>query len=496
MGDRTAALTETRTLARSTVWNFVGAGAPLFVAIFTIPVLVSGLGTERFGLLALVWVAIGYFSLFDVGLGRALTKLVADRLGTERPQGLPELVWTASFLMLALGVVGGVVVGFLSSPLVNSLKTPLELQEEARQSFLLVAVAIPFVVSTAGWRGVLEAYQRFDLIAAIRVPMGIFTFAAPVAALPFSRSLATAVAILVAGRIVAWAAYLLFVFRVVPEVRREVRFARRELRPLLTFGGWMTVSNLISPLMVYLDRFLIGILLSAAAVTYYATPYEVVTRFLLVPNALLGVLFPAFAISLVRDSARVARMFGKGVSYTLLLLVPVTVGVVALAPEGLDLWLGRDFVVSSTFVLRWLVVGVLANAVGRLVFSLIQAAGRPDLTAKLHVVELCLYLPGVWWMIGRWGINGAAMAWTARMVVDAALLLATVSRLLPDMRGLVVRIALGLGVGIFASVGAGLFSGLWVRAGYLVAVLAIFVPVAWFLVLGSEERATVRALAR
>ena len=96
-------------------------------------------------------------------------------------------------------------------------------------------------------------------------------------------------------------------------------------------------------------------------------------------------------------------------------------------------------------------------------------------------------------MIGRWGINGAAMAWTVRMVVDAALLLATVSRLLPNVRGLVVRIALGLALGILVSVGAGLFSGLGLRAVYLVGVLAIFVPAAWFRVLGNEERAMVRA---
>ena len=53
---------------------------------------------------------------------------------------------------------------------------------------------------------------------------------------------------------------------------------RKEGSRLLRFGGWMTVSNIVGPLMVTLDRFLIGALISVSAVAYYATPYEVVSQ--------------------------------------------------------------------------------------------------------------------------------------------------------------------------------------------------------------------------
>ena len=82
-------LTQGRLLARNTVWNLGGQVAPLVVAIFAIPPLIKGLGTDRFGVLTLAWVVIGYFSLFDLGLGRALTKLVAGQEGkTLRLSGL------------------------------------------------------------------------------------------------------------------------------------------------------------------------------------------------------------------------------------------------------------------------------------------------------------------------------------------------------------------------------------------------------------------------
>src|SRR5215472_2321213 len=77
-----AHLTSNRLLARNTLWNLAGSVAPMLVAAVCIPLLIKGLGTDRFGVLTLVWALIGYATLFDLGLGRALTQLVAAKLGT------------------------------------------------------------------------------------------------------------------------------------------------------------------------------------------------------------------------------------------------------------------------------------------------------------------------------------------------------------------------------------------------------------------------------
>src|SRR5918998_1230956 len=107
-------LTSGRLLARNTIFNFAGQAAPLLVALVAIPLLIEGLGTDRFGVLTLAWIVIGYFSLFDLGLGRAMTQLVAERLGRGCERGIPPVVWTALSLMLLLGLVGTVVVSLLS----------------------------------------------------------------------------------------------------------------------------------------------------------------------------------------------------------------------------------------------------------------------------------------------------------------------------------------------------------------------------------------------
>ena len=172
------------------------------VAVVCLPMLKRGLGTERLGIMSLAWVLIGYFSLFDLGLSRALTKLVAERIAQRRQSEVASLVWTSLSLMTAVGIVGALLTFLLAPYLVERLlKVPASLSHEALGSFYWLGAAVPVVVLTAGLRGVLEAVQHFRLATAIRVPMGIFTYLGPAALLPFTHSLIPIIAVLVLGRI-------------------------------------------------------------------------------------------------------------------------------------------------------------------------------------------------------------------------------------------------------------------------------------------------------
>jgi O-antigen/teichoic acid export membrane protein len=482
-------LTGGRLLARNTIWNLLGSAAPMAVAVFSIPILIRGLGKERFGVLTLAWALIGYASLFDLGLGRALTQLVAKKLGAGEDSEIPKLVWTSLVLMLALGLVGTLAAVLLSPWLVHrALNVPVALQPETLRSFYLLGLSIPIVISTAGLRGLLEAHQRFGLINALRIPMSVYSFASPLMVLPFSRSLFPVVALLVGGRVVGCAAHLWLCLRVAPELRDRIAWHRPAAGPLLRFGGWMTVTNVIGPLMVTLDRFLIGGLVSMTAVAYYATPYEVVTKLWLLPSALMGVMFPAFSAGSSQDRERTRVLFSRSVKSLFLVLFPVMLCTVALAQDGLKLWLGAEFAQHSFRVLQWLAVGVFINSLALVPFTLVQGVGRPDLTARLHLIELPLYLGLLWWLVSTGGIEGAAIAWTARVAVDALCLFGLTRRYLPDKGPMRLQTALLPAAALLILALAALLQGPIVKGLFLLGTILCFALVAWFRVLTPEER--------
>jgi O-antigen/teichoic acid export membrane protein len=482
-------LTSGRLLARNSLWNMLSLLLPLAVGVVAVPPLIRGMGVARFGLLSLAWIVIGYFSLFDLGIGRALTKLIADKIGAGEEQVIPPLAWTSLLLMLILGIFAGLTTLVISPWLVHRvLRIPETLQAEALRGFWLLATSIPLVTLTSGLRGILEAQQKFRVLSIIRIPMSIFSFAGPLLVMPFSHGLVPVIAVLVAGRLLGCIVHVLACLRSMPALGSGMRFSFSLIAPLLRFGSWMTVSNLVSPVIVYMDRFLIGALVSMSAVAAYTAPFDLVNRLIVVPGAVAGVLFPAFALSLAQDPNRTAVLLGRGVKYLFLAIFPVVLLIVVFAPEGLRLWLGGALTERSSLVLRWLAAGIFANCLAQLPFSLLQSAGHPDLTAKIQLFELPPYLLFLVLLVKSHGIEGAAIAWTVRVIVDAVVLFFFACRLLPRGQEFLWRLVFGIAAALLIFYVGTLPHALAFRSGFVVTVLLVFGVASWFWAFSLEER--------
>lgn len=307
------ALDKDSRIRNSASWNLIVQIAPLLAALLAIPPLINGLGFERFGILSLAWMILGYFGLLDLGLGRALIVLVSEKLGLNEDHDIPSLISTALWLMLLIGILGGLVLWVNSTYLVTSALTigPM-LRPEAISVMKILAISVPIIILTTGIRGILESYQRFDLVNIVRIPIGVLTFVSPLVVLAFANRLDWIMLILLIMRLIFLVIYVALVHQVNPSIFRHMPFESRYVKRMLSFGGWMIISNIISPLMMYLDRFLIGSMHGMAAATYCVTPYEIATKISVIPFAITGVLFPAFSLGFLNDRNQVVQLVWTG----------------------------------------------------------------------------------------------------------------------------------------------------------------------------------------
>jgi len=487
-------LTSGRLLARNVIWNLLGTMGPLLAAVPAVPLLIRAMGTDRFGVVTLAWVVVGYFSLFDFGFGRALTKLVAEKLGAGRAEDVPCLFWTSLVLMLLFGSLGAVVMAVLSPWMVHSvLRIPASIQLETLRAFYLLAASLPIVITTTALRGFLEAHQRFGLSNAVRMPLGAFTFVGPLLVLPFSSSLVPVVGVLVVARLVACFVLWGLCLRIHAGLTDVIAIRWTLASSLFHFGGWMTVSNVVSPLMVYLDRFFIGAVASISAVAYYATPWEAITKLLFAPSAIVGVLFPAFSSGFAQDKTRTRLLFIRGVKYTFIAIFPFLLIVIVFAREALTLWVGADFARHSAVVLQWLAVGVFFNGISQVPFALVQGVGRPDITGKLHLLELPAYAVSLWLLVHSRGVEGAAMAWTGRVAIDALILFGFSYRILRTEPQILRGFLMPLGSAVLLLTLGGVPMGVYTKISFTVLTLFVFGVIAWFALLDPSERLYARS---
>lgn len=408
-------------ILKHTAFNLVGLGAPLLVAAFSIPALIDMLGVARFGLLTLVWAVVSYFGLFDLGLGRALTQQLAAAFARQDEPLVGRLAATGLLLMAAVGVLAGFGLGLLAPWGVDHLQS-IPNRDETLRTVYAMAWVVPLIVLTSGLRGVLEARHAFGTVNLIRLPMGLFTFLGPLAVVYlFGPRLDLVAYVLCAGRVVACLVHAYFAITQLPPASR-LRPDRSLVRTLCVSGGWLSVSNVVSPLMGYADRFVIGVLVSSAAVAYYATPQELVTKLWIIPGALTSVLFPTFAAQATRTAGSGRVLFDRSLGLVFSVLLPITVLLAVFAHELLVLWLGAELAQHSALPLQVFAVGMFVNCLATIPYTLLQGTGRARTTALVHVLQLPAFIVALWFLTARHGLEGAALAWLLRMALDTALM--------------------------------------------------------------------------
>ena len=372
-------------------------------------------------------------------------------------------------------------------------------EREAHWVFLILAISLPIGFATGTFQGVLGASQRFDLVNAISLPSAVLYYLLPAMMLAVGFGLRAVVLGLVLSRIVALGGYGLLCLRLYPVLRHAITYQRSLVLPLLGFGGWVTVSGAVIPILTYFDRFVIGGLLSVAAIGFYTPPFMISSKLIILPASLTAALFPAFSTSHGRgDNAWISTALVRSLKYVLLVVGAASLAMIFFARPLLTLWVGAKFASEGTLVLQILTVGTLINALAYVPYNLLQGVGRPDLTAKFHLLEVPFHLGLLWFLVTKLGLPGAALAFSARVTLDFLLLTIAAlwvthssPRLLAGrdvLRSLAILAALTLG-----------FLALWVWSHNLLAQIffslllaAGFLVVTWHYILDLEEKGHIR----
>ncbi len=409
-----------RRLVSGVVWNALGRGIPLLIALGITPVLVHLLGTDRWGLFTLALAMVGIFGVFDLGLGMALTRAVSEAIGHGRGHDAPALVGATIWALLGLSsVMAGLAYAAMPLLIGHVLIVPPGLEAEALAAFRVLALAAPLVVLNAALWGVLAAWQRFRAANLVNMPVSVFYYLGPVIALLLWNSLVGVMLALVAVRLASGMAYAALAWRDVPRLGLDrARFAL--LKPLLRQGGWMSLSGALTQMLLYADRFIIGAVIGLTAVAFYATPLDLVMRMWILPVAVAQTLLPAYASSFRTAPEHTALLMRRGALIVAGLVLPACLVLVAFAHGLLWLWLGNAFADGGGTVLRILGVGIFFSCLAFVPGTLLDAIGRPEVPATFSLIQAAIFLPLGAALLFVIGIEGAAVAWAARAATDCA----------------------------------------------------------------------------
>lgn len=410
-------------IQRHTLYNLAGQLLPLLLALATIPTLLAVIGETRYGVLALVWLSVGYLGLFDLGMGPAISQKLAG-MAQDTPDAIRKRAatfWTAVAVNLMLGV-GCALIAWPLAAYIVGLGTAMNgaLRLEVLQALPWIALTVPVVTVSSVLVGALQAKQHFGDINLINTAGNAGVQLLPLWwAWQHGPEIAGLVQAVFIARLVT-AVLLLHRCRQLVAVGLRPTWDQGAAAGLMVFGGWVTVTAVIGPVMVGLDRFVIGWLYGARAVSYYTIAFQLAERITVLSSSLNFALFPRLAANQT-DYER-STLGIEAVTALVLVLSPFVAAAILLIGPFLSWWISAEMAAVATPVAQVFLMGFWINSLALVPYHQLQAQGRPDLVAKCHLLELLPYVALLYIAVQKYGLMGAAVVFCVRATVDFILL--------------------------------------------------------------------------
>jgi O-antigen/teichoic acid export membrane protein len=403
---------------KKVLFNFSGTVLPMGIGLVLIPLLLERLGNEKFGLLSIGWMIVGYFGILDMGIGRSLTQKLSQNAGKNDYSAVNYLIKNSTLIVGALGLLGMIAMWTSSNYIIDDIiKINNDIKSETLIGFHWLSITIPIVLISTALFGALEGLHLFEISSLIRAPLNILMFAAPALITNFTSDIGDVFLSLLIVRILILITLIIALKNQVHQYGYTEK-SSEDLKSIFKSGGWITISNAVSPIMVYFDRFYISYALSLGMVAYYTTPLDFLTKTLLVPVSIMSVLFSNFARDWNISTIKVKKDYLVSLLVVFIIMLPIPTISIIFGEDILSIWLNNEFAKNSAPLLEVLSVGILFNGIAIVPYFMLQGIGRSDLPAKMHLIELPLYCFSLYQFVNELGLSGVAYAWSMRVILD------------------------------------------------------------------------------
>jgi O-antigen/teichoic acid export membrane protein len=413
----------TTKVVRGSLWTIGGQGVTLVASLIATPFTIRLLGTEGYGVLALVNVLFAYLAFADLGMGVVSTQFGAEAHSEGDNLREARIIWTSLLISLIPSLPVALALFFSSGFIVERvIRLPLHLRDGATVALQLVAIGL--LARTAS--GVLNTPQlvrlRMDLVTIITTGTGLLQICLVPLVLFYNGGLKGAVAVITAMTVVAAVANLILSHRLQPLLLWP-KFDLSLLRPLSSFGRSVISVSLMGIVVANTEKLLLPRLVSVSELAHYSVAYTLAGLLLTVPAALSATLIPAFSrLQTNADHSPLKQLYVTALRGNLFWVVPAAFLVCAVARPFITYWAGPEYGRESTLPAYILAAGIIFHVMAYIPICYLLALRKAHLIAICYVAELVPYIFFAVILMRKFGAVGAALAWTIRVIIDAILL--------------------------------------------------------------------------
>lgn len=403
------------------------------VNLFLIPYIIAGVGTEGYGIFAAAGAIAALVGAFDLGLGSASIKFLAEQVDRGDCEVVNRTFWSAFVLLAMFSAVLFVVAIAAAGPVLWLFRVPPTRLDEAFVVYAVMVGAIILSIPLRVFHGLIWALHRVDLISWLHLGMIPLYAVGMVWTLNTGRGLVGIACVealtmfTIPSLGVIWIASAAY-----PQLQFSPhRFNRVEALRLLKYGARIQTSILVGAFYDQAGRFVAGSVLGLRALTFYDLAARLAQPISAFPTLIAPLFVPISSQLGVREEtySGVRELYQKGTKLIAVFLVPAVVfGSVFSAPI-ISAWMGPGYGVAAFGFACFLWLN-LFDGVSRVGRALARGVGLPGLETRFEVGRTATTIPlallGCWWA----GLVGLVLTLTMTSIAACGLLMWRLCRLM------------------------------------------------------------------
>lgn len=380
-------------LIANSLWNLSGYVAPSILSVVTMAFIGRTLDVSLFGVYTLLFAIIGYSSIFDGGMSRAVTREIS--INRNDLIECNNILSTSLYFVLCLSIIFTMILIFSNDSIMAFLNVK-NIFTNIKYAFIFTYLCIPLFICNQIYNGIHEGYENFKILNYQKIFGGSLIATLPALFLYITNKFEWIFIGLIVARIMS---LFISIYSVKKYTDLKLgNFSSSTFKQLLNFGGWITISSIVSPIMSYLDKFIVAKLLDSKNLAYYAAASEPILKFNIIPISIARSIFPRLAADKVSGIKKNAYILSS--LTTIMLIIPLAINSRIL----FELWIGPQYSGITVDIFQLLLIGFYFNSIAQIPHASLQAKGFSKSVAILHLIEVLPYLSLIYYFTSTFGV--------------------------------------------------------------------------------------------
>lgn len=393
----------------------------------------KGLGAEEYGIYLLIAAMIGYFGLLDLGIGTSLVKFIAEYQTKGEKEKVNEVVNTAFFIFLGIGLIGAFGLFILGAFFLDVFK--FEDADQLLKARILTYISAIFLItsfSLATFKAILRGLQKYVLLAYILFVMSLINLGVTIWVLIMGFGIVELILYTVCFGLIGPIVISVFAKKELPYLDIKLSYINKNIvRSLFSLSMLLLLLYMFNMIVFYTDNLVVGWwFVGTSMVTFYVAAHRLYS----IPgrgiNFALQAMMPAASELDAKEKRSALQILLIRVSkYCLAILFFLGIPTMFMSKYILRYWLGDSFAVYY-MVTNILIISIFFDYFNYVSSEILIGMNKIKfLVAGYGIVALLNLILSII-LVQRIGLEGVAWGTTIPFIIITPILMWSAFRII------------------------------------------------------------------